>query len=228
MTPRDEQVLRHIARHRLSIRPVLHRLFFKSSDAAGNVIARLLKAGLVESSKFPDGFSYYQLTDEGAKAIGLSEPPRVRDDHGAHAALAALWFCAMDEGRRLLLTTAEEQELLGVNAPGAAHCLQPAGEWSVLHELYVPGPGTGEENVVDRLKKRIEERRKDPLLRDWIASRNLGFAVLVEKEERRQALKNRIGKAELRRFTSVVVELAPGPATLRAFLHDRNGRSNGA
>jgi len=228
MTPRDEQILRHVARHRLSIRPVLQRLFFKSPDAAGNVIARLLKAGLLESSKFPDGFSYYQLTDEGAKAIGLAEAPRVRDEHGAHAALATLWFCAMDEGPRLLLTDAEEKELLGVNAPGAMHCIQPAGEWSVLHEIYVPGAGTSEENVLDRLKKRIELRRKDPLLRDWIASRNLGFAVLVEKEDRRAVLKNRIGKAELRRFTSVVVELAPGPATLRAFLHDRNGRSNGA
>ena len=42
MTPRDEQILRHVARHRLSIRPVLQRLFFKSPDAAGNVVARLL------------------------------------------------------------------------------------------------------------------------------------------------------------------------------------------
>ena len=228
MTPRDEAILRHVARHRLSIRPVLQKLFFKSADAAGNVVARLLKAGLLESSKFPDGFSYYQLTEEGAKAIGLSEAPRVRDERGAHAALAALWFCSMDKERRLLLTGAEEKELLGVNAPGAAHCIEPAGEWSVLHELYVPGAGTSEEHVVDRLKKRIDERRKDPILRDWVASRNLGFAVLVEKEERQTALRNRIGKAELRRFTSVVVELAPGPATLGAFLHDRNGRSNGS
>jgi len=82
----------------------------------------------------------------------------------------------MDEGQRLLLTTAEEQELLGVNAPGAMHCIHPAGEWSVLHELYIPGPGTSEENVLDRLKKRVDERRKDPLLRDWIASRNLGVS----------------------------------------------------
>ena len=228
MTPRDEQILRHVARHRLTIRPVLQRLFFKSPDAAGNVVARLLKAGLLESSKFPDGFSYYQLTEAGARAIGLSEPPRVRDEHSAHAALAALWFCSMDESPRLLLTGAEEQELLGVNAPGAMHCIQPAGEWSVLHELYIPGPGTSEDNVVDRLKKRVEERRKDRLLRDWIASRNLGFAVLVDKEDRRKTLKNRIGKAELRRFTSIVVELAPGPATLRAFLHDRNGRNSGS
>jgi len=228
MTPRDEQILRHIARHRLSIRPVLARLFFKSPDAAGNVIARLLKSGLIQSSKFPDGFSYYELTDEGARAIGLSKTPEVRDDHCVHAALAALWFCAMEEQSRLLLSAAEEQELLGVNAPGAVHCIQPDGEWSVLHELYIPGPGTSEENVVDRLKKRIEDRRKDPLLRDWIASRNLGFAVLVENEPRQRALKNRIGKAELRRFTSVVVELAPGPATLAGFLHDRNGRSNGS
>lgn len=228
MTPRDEQILRHVARHRLTIRPVLQRLFFKSPDAAGNVVARLLKAGLLESSKFPDGFSYYQLTEEGAKAIGLAEPPRIRDEHGLHAALASLWFCAMDEGPRLLLTAAEEQKLLGVNAPGSVHCIEPAGEWSVLHELYIPGPGTSEENVLDRLKKRIEERRKDPLLRDWIASRNLGFAVLVEKDDRQATLKNRIGKADLRRFTSIIVELAPGPATLRAFLHDRNGRSNGA
>src|SRR5262245_58360260 len=228
MTPRDEQILRHVARHRLTIRPVLQRLFFKSPDAAGNVVARLLKAGLLESSKFPDGFSYYQLTDEGAKAIGLSKAPRARDEHSLHAALAALWFCAMDEGPRLLLTAAEEQELLGANAPGALHCIHPAGEWSVLHELYVPGPGTSEENVLDRLKKRIEERRKDRLLRDWIASRNLGFVVLVEKEDRQATLKTRVGKAELRRFTSILVELAPGPATLRAFLHDRNGRSSGA
>lgn len=228
MTPRDEQILRHVARHRLTIRPVLQKLFFKSADAAGNVVARLLKAGSLESSKFPDGFSYYQLTEEGAKAISLTEVPRASDSHAVHAALASLWFCSMDEGLRLLLTAAEEQELLGVNAPGAMHCIQPAGEWSVLHELYVPGPGTSEENVLDRLKKRIDERRKDPLLRDWIASRNLGFAVLVEQDDRRATLKNRIGKAELRRSTSIAVELAPGPATLRAFLHDRNGRSNGA
>jgi hypothetical protein len=228
MTPRDEEILRHLARHRLSIRPVLQRLFFKSPDAVGNVLARLMKAGLLESSKFPDGYSYYQLTDEGAKALGLPETPRVRDEHGAHAALASLWFCSMDEHRRLLLTVAEEVELLGGNDPGAVHCLQPAGEWSVLHELYVPGPGTDEENVIDRLRKRIEKRRSDPRMRDWVTSRNLGFAVLVEKEERRQTLKNRIGKAELRRFTSVVVELAPGPATLRGFLHDGNGRSHGS
>ena len=223
MTPRDEEILRHIARHRLTIRPVLQQLFFKSPDAAGNVIARLMKAGLLESSKFPDGYSYYQLTDEGAQAIGLDETPRVRDERGAHGALAALWFCHMTDKRKLLLTAGEEEKLLGATAEGVRHCIEPANEWSVLHELYVPGPGTDEKNVVDRIHKRIEERREVPVFRDWIASRNLGIAVLVEKEERRDTLKARIGKAELRRFTSVVVELAPGPATLRDFLHDRNG-----
>jgi len=232
MTPRDEQILRHIARHRLTIRPVLQALFFKSKDACGNRIAKLLKPTkgppLIESSKFPDGYSYYQLTEDGARAVGLDEPPRVRDDHGAHAALSALWFCHMAEKRRLLLTEKEEVELLGAAVEGARHCIEPAGEWSVLHELYVPGPGTEEKNVIDRIRKRIDERREVPVFRDWIASRNLGIAVLVERGERQDALKARIGEAELRRFTSIIVELAPGPATLRTFLHDRDGRSNGS
>ena len=230
MTPRDKLVLRHIARHRLSIREVLEAVFFKTPDACGNWIARMLKAKppLIESAKFPDGYSYYQLTDEGAQSIGLKETPRVRDDRGAHAALAALWFCHMTDKRKLLLTEDEEKKLLGVVPEGARHCLEPAGDWSVLHELYVPGSGTDEKNVIDRIDKRISERREVPAFRDWIASRNLGFAVLVEKDERRVALKSRIGKSELRRFTSIIVELAPGPATLREFIHARNGRSHGS
>lgn len=90
MTPRDDQILRHVARHQLTIRPVLQRLFFKSPDAASNVVARLLKAGLLESSKLPDGFSYYQLTDKGARAIGLARPPRVRSMKQLGAAIEAL------------------------------------------------------------------------------------------------------------------------------------------
>jgi len=99
MTPRDEQILRHIARHRLSIRPVLQQLFFKSSDAAGNVINRLVRAGMLESSKLPGGHSYYQLTDKGAQALGLQKAPRVRDVRGVPAALAALLSTSM-EGER--------------------------------------------------------------------------------------------------------------------------------
>ena len=235
ITQRDEAILRHIARHRLSIREVLQELFFKSEDACGSCVAKLLKTTkergpLIDSAKFTtDGnsYSYYQLTEDGARAVGLKEPPRVNDERSAHAALAALWFCHMVEKTKLLLTEAEEQKLLGAAPEGVRHCIQPDGDWSVLHELYVPAPHTKEEDVIDRIRKRIDERRKVPVFREWIASRNLGFAVLVEREERRDTLRSRIGKADLRRFTSVIVELAPGASTLRSFIDARKRSNNG-
>ena len=232
MTPRDKQILLHIARHRLSIRPVLAKLFFKSQEALGNVLARLMnsakdesRSAFLEPAKLPDGYSYYQLTDAGAQAVGQRDAPRVQDEHTLHAALSALWFCQMGDRTRLLLTAVEEEELLGAAVPGALHCIEPAEEWSVLHELYVPASSTREENVLDRLQKRLEQRRKDQNTRDWVASRNLTFAIMVENTARRESLKQRIAKAELRRFTKVFVELAPGPTTLRAFLDGHNGHN---
>ena len=100
---RDEEILRHLGLYRISIRPVLSRLFFAGRDP-GNVLQRLRAAGLVQEwpkrrasdagarAGFLTGLSYYQLTVAGA----LGRVPLTRaaplNTRALHKHFAVLWW----------------------------------------------------------------------------------------------------------------------------------------
>jgi len=73
---RDIDVLKHIARYRMTVEGVLENMpFFKSAtrDAVKGVIRRLREAGYVESAPLYQRKCYYYLTKRGANAIGDHE-----------------------------------------------------------------------------------------------------------------------------------------------------------
>ena len=105
MQERDEKILDHIGRYRLTLRPVLDCLFFADdSSGCGNVLTRLIQQGYVQARQvLPRRRCYYQLTRMGA--AGRVPESRTRPLHGQalRTWLGILWFCFMEERRRRLL-----------------------------------------------------------------------------------------------------------------------------
>lgn len=225
---RDSAVLRHIGRHRMTLRAVLSRLFF-GGRSPGNVLQRLSEGGYIarrsvkdgpETTSLPDGVSYYQLTTKAAAALGFPasrcrrlEPARL------HTALGVLWFTCMGKKRRDLLEPEQLGGLFGAPSGSASThpiCRDLSGSRPVLYEVYVPAPQTRVRNVVRRVEGRWETAHEDGVLRPWVEARSYCFAILVDNRGRAKRIKNQIGCRGLQSKTRFTVAHAPSPATLRA------------
>src|SRR3972149_107866 len=99
MEDRDLSILRHVGLYRITLRPVLERLFF-AGGSWGAVLQRLRSDGWLQAGKFPRNVSYYQLTPKAAAYLAL--PLSRATPFGAqalHKHLAILWFCWMGQPR---------------------------------------------------------------------------------------------------------------------------------
>ena len=69
MNENDEKIIRHIARYRVGLRPIFLKLIFDGNESAlGNSIARLVKAGRIETRQ---GFFLTRV-----KAVDAGAPTR--------------------------------------------------------------------------------------------------------------------------------------------------------
>ena len=114
LQPRDQKILDHIGRYRMTLRPVLDRLFFADeSSGCGNVLKRLIDAGLVTARDgLPSKRRYYQLTAKGAEGrvpLGRTKPMRAQS---LRSAIAILWFCTMGDSPRTRIESWELRDIL--------------------------------------------------------------------------------------------------------------------
>lgn len=132
LTERDERILRHIARYRLTTLETVARLYFepegKTLEAAKSTLRRLWQdeEPLIESKPLTGKGRevYYHLGTAGARALGLPDPERmahgfdkleVRATH-----VGRLYFCCHGEAPRPKFTAEEfDQFFPGYRAPGS-------------------------------------------------------------------------------------------------------------
>lgn len=224
MEQRDVAILRHIGLYRITVRPVLERLFFPDTEP-GSVLQRLRESRLIVAKKLKRTISYYQLTPAGANATGIRN---TRADplgpSALHHHLAILWFCTMDGTERYRV---EHENLTehGIPRPPRTgeHCVEigPQGRSRIL-QVYVPDCSTDPDRVRRRLKEATQKALADSTLRGLIKARQYGFAVLVDLESRRQSTRELVERTRLRgkplsAHAHFQVNLAPAPATVEQY-----------
>ena len=110
LNDRDEEILEHLRRYRLSTKEVLHGLFFDDSEPAAvlKVMRRLTKAGYVSTHE-PKGLpQYFRVGPETIRMMGLSKKSCL--PHGVQALpihLGVLLLCCTGERRPVRLTNSE-------------------------------------------------------------------------------------------------------------------------
>lgn len=113
LTPRDEAIIEHVCRYRITTIEVLHRLYFEpgaTQNAVSQVLLRLINSGHLKRSEKPiiGSQNYYQLTARTALEQGEEEtfahPP------GATSLIfhyMMLEYCCLGEVRREHITSRE-------------------------------------------------------------------------------------------------------------------------
>ena len=110
LTERDEEILEHLRRYRISTKEVLHGLFFEDSEPAAvlKVMRRLTQVGLA-STHNPDGLpQYFRVGPEYIRLRGLSRKSCY--PHGVQALpihLGILLLCCTGDRRPERLTNSE-------------------------------------------------------------------------------------------------------------------------
>lgn len=225
---RDDQILAHIGRYRLTVRPVLDRLFFAAdSSGCGNVLVRLMRAGFVRSRPLAGRQCYYQLTEKGA--AGRVPDGRSREIRGQalRADLSILWFCCMQTTRRQRLEQEETARLFS-ELRRVPHAIEP-GATNRLFRLRVVGPRTRPGQIVREIRRHVfaAGQAEDGRLAAWIQSRFYAFAVLAERAERIKAIRQAAQRAGLDGIARVDVIEVPDRHQLGLVITDGNGISEG-
>jgi hypothetical protein len=232
-TDRDEALLEHIGRYRLTLRAVLERVFEISSP--GNVLQRLRKAELIVERSGLGPLSYYQLTPPAAAARSVPVDrtrPLSPSALGYH--LAVLWFCCLERLRRHRLEPEQLRQLklfAAHDPPSAqvAYCFDAERSAQPPHRrlwrVYAPGPTSEPSQVVRTLRNEIDAgtKRGDAAATVWLPGKLLGFAVLTDSEPRRRELHKALQHSGLFDEVHVALHLAPSPSTIAHYLKPAGG-----
>lgn len=236
MNDRDKLILAHLGLYRISLRPVMARMFFDGNDTAlGNVLRRLSKSDenseKTKNKKKKEGLicartglsgnmSYYQLTRAGATAIGV---PIDRSENFGDLALdqhlAILWFCCMTDKPRFRIEDADVQNALKVDIPGS-YCVGQEGEGLRMFRVYAPTESTQKDSLLRTIKSCIEKLESNDETAAWLKARTLGLGILVRSAGQRKSVieimrSPRRGSTLLNR-TIYRVEIVPSFSTLQS------------
>jgi len=225
MTKRDRAILKHVGLYRMSLRVVLERNFF-GGKSCHNVVQRLMKQRYLQSVR-PRGlnFSYYQLTTRATAMLGLpSYRAGLIGTQALQTHLGTLWFCMMGKAKRHRLEETALERLFGEDYPDGPHCAEEA-ERVCLYHAYAPGHSVEVENVIRQIRERLEATLARPKVRPWIETRQYGFVVLVDTDDRRGTLREALRRAtfegdNISTRAYIRLELAPSPRTLTEAIHD--------
>ncbi len=225
MEKRDLDILRHVARHGLSTKDIIQKVFFGETSSS-TVFTRLLKEKRLLTSDgrvLPGGRVYYQCSEAGLAAVEQHEASRgkVRRNYVVDPLsgqqlldrLAALWFCNWETNqRRLLLQSEDLAELLeSSDAPRGLHCLQGSDQRFAILRIYVPGPVTEPTRVREQVAQIADGLVQHDAAKKWVVTRNYGILVLVHDRDRQQAVRKVLFANGISEKVSLHLGIAPTP-----------------
>lgn len=226
LSERDLELLRHLARYRVSFKEIIRHVVFGGSDP-DRVLGILKNYHYIDARKgFGGNRVAYTLSLRGAKAVGAGR--RRGEDAGTESEathLAILGFCFLNRRARARVEADELAEVFGaLKLSGRHHCLEYGSRFKRVYGIYAPGPTTPPPEVATYLRKRVEALRKQPELEPWLVNGVYALAVLVENDERRARIAARLDDTTLddrpiRDLAEVIVEVVPGRDDLEDALH---------
>ena len=219
---RDDRILDHIGLYRLSIRPIIERLFFDEKNC-GNVIQRLLDQNRIQSREgLPRRMRYYQLSPNEAKSRGI--PVHRTQPFGSQALnhhLAVLWFCNMGSQPRHLLEKQEQEKRFPEDLPAGAYCIERSPDGHRLYRFKIGSSDTDDTSLIRWLRHEITASSKSEALMQPMKTRQFGFGVLVDTTTRVTALQQTIEESSLAEDAFIFVEFAPSHLTLHTALNPK-------
>ncbi|MBA3313064.1 MAG: hypothetical protein H0T47_07220 [Planctomycetaceae bacterium] len=216
LTPRDQALLAHVARYRLTTVDVVQRLLRPnvSRNAIGKVLSRLCAAGLLHKYPLLHPTLYYVLGDGGAQALGIGThrtlplgPQSLPMEYGV------LLYATLGSERRQRLT---KQELLTRCAwlPAALaespHCKDIKQAVLELVRVDLGGPA---DHVARKCAADLREREK---LREFsllVKEGRFRLVIVTSTAEKSVAVRQALNRHEwpqgLRIHLSIVSQLLP-------------------
>ncbi len=217
---RDEKILEHLGRYRISLRPILERLFF-DGRTSGNVIQRLLKSGRIHSREgLPNRIRYYQLTMSEARKrsipVGRSEPYAAQ---ALNVHLGVLWLCCVEKANchrveEKALKDRFEQTLRG------PLCIERDGDSHKMLHVRVATADTEDTNLLRSLRGDINDALDRPDLAKPMTAGQFAFVVLVDTLARKRSLSKTLAEHELSELADIQIHFAPSHETLAQALRE--------
>jgi hypothetical protein len=221
----EELIVEHIGRYRLSIVPVIAKLFFNNdAKQAQEVLRDLKRRGLVQAHGrlFNGGYSSFQLTVESCEKLRLSKH-RAAEIKGQALVrnLAVLWFATMKGAKRARLP----DDVLPPGCPippgEAPHVIEViAPERARIYRLQVAEKG-GHKYPFDQIARAADQFQAIPNGLEFMTTGAYAFAVLVNTEDRKALFESALPEILTRipQGAKVVVETVPSPDNIPAFLN---------
>jgi hypothetical protein len=203
LTVRDEEILRHVARYRVTTTESLRRIFFPDSKPGSekNVLRRLIGEHL-QSQPLYSKKVYYQLTQNAAKALGESEECATPFGPQALVRLyGVMAFCCLANTQRQVFTKAEFiqkftsfGELLDL---GQNHFyLDYDGKTARLGQIIVDQGGEYQ-RLINKCRRLIERGREFPGFQEIISNELFVIAIVLTENSKREMLYAQLRKNPL-------------------------------
>ncbi len=195
LSDRDQEILDHVARYRMTTREVVHELFFRDAEvnAATKVLTRLLVGGCLSRYRLHDTHAYWTLSLRTARQRGLHA--KTAEALGYEASIhhyGILLFCCAGPTKRTILTRLEFQsrfpQLFDRHLLRAPYYIDEQEGQQRLGLVLIDG-GVDLVRLVRKCHAAIHRRSSMPAFMELL--RNRGFVLTVvtaypEKKERLQ------------------------------------------
>lgn len=190
---RDQAILAHVARYRLTTLDTVQHLFFPeaASAEAAKTVLRRLRATHLQSRPLYLRRVYYQLTAAAAQALG--EPEEVANPFGPQAlprAYAVLAFCCHGPAERQRLARREFHErfpALSGQVPYNDYVVDPTATTPRLTRLLVD-LGGAYQRLIRKCVGIIRAGHGTPGLRELLAADAFQIIILTGEVTKAQAL----------------------------------------
>lgn len=203
LTERDQEILEHVRRYRLTTTEALRKFFFSEAKAGAekNVLRRLVGPHLQARPLYGKKV-YYQLTPGAARSLG--EPEELADSLGPQALIrvyGVFAFCCLGTKELSLFTRREfasdftefaEQIDLTQNH----YYLDDDGQTIRLGQIVVEQGGEYQ-RLINKCRRIIERGREVPGFQEIIADELFVISLIIAEESKRDALSNQLRKNPL-------------------------------
>lgn len=237
LSEKQDQVLKHLARYRLSFQSLLAREFFGDcSKSCQNTLDQLKKKRLIQV--FPrrlGRFALYQISESGAKETGCSAArSRPLGPESLPKHLAVLWFCYYGKTRRTRLESQElaHSKLFGFEVDGV-HCFEPegvrfedGGTYPKIYQVFHLGAGAREDRLLSRAAKLTEFVRNHPSIQPFVDLRLYRIALLSNTQEGLKDFAAKLARTGILNTFPVESQLAPTPHTFERILKNETTKSS--
>lgn len=192
---RDEAILKHIERYRLTTASVLHESLFagKGRDAVTSTLRRLRRGNLVASQELaPPRQRYYHLTAQAARLRGLpASYARPLGEQALPTRYAILRFCCDGDEPREVMRPGEFRHMFAdcqaSHLPLEPYYFDVDGPTTRLG-LLVVDLGADARRIVRKFRKLIGQRERVAGFRSLIRDDAFVITILTAREAKKGAI----------------------------------------